>query len=118
MSLTFTPYSFLTTGEQDADLFRLSTELTVAQAARVLDIPEACILELFKLGALGYRQEGTQYWIDRDELFEYKRVRDGRRAWLEELARESQEMWPHDLKFDLEEYNATRDAIRNEDSCS
>ena len=114
MALTFPSPPFLLTGELDADLFALPTaslptELTIAQAARVLDMPEAGILELFKLGVLEYRQEGTQYWIDRDRLFEYKEDTERGQAWLNEMIRENQEMGLYDMEYDLEEYNAWRE---------
>ena len=119
MSLTIPPpHSFLTTDDQGIDLFPTSTELTVAQAAAVLDMPEDCIYEMIKVGILLSRQEGSQYWIDRDRLFEYKEDTERGRVWLAELARESQEMWPHNMEFNLEEYNATRKAIREANRCS
>ena len=113
MSLTIPPpHSFLTTDDQGIDLFPTSTELTVAQAAAVLDMSEDCIYEMIKVGILLSRQEGSQYWIDRDWLLEYKEERDQWRAGVKEMIRLDQEMGLTFMEFDLEEYNATRKAIR------
>ena len=112
------PSSLLMPVGQDVDLFPIPSELTVAQAARILDISGTCIDELIGLGVLKYRQEGTRYWIDRDRLFEYKHDWERGYAWLSELTRESQEMGLYDMEFKLEEYNATRKAIRNADRSS
>ena len=119
MSLTISPpHSFLTTDEQDMNLFPASTELTVAQAAAVLDMPEDCIYEMIKVGILQSRQEGSQYWIDRDWLLEHKRQRDHMRAGNKEMIRLDQEMGLTFMEFDLEKYNATRKAIREATRCS
>jgi len=72
------------------------TELTIAQAAQILDMPEGGILELFKLGALECRQEGTRRFIDHDELLAYKQECDRIEAWLDEMVRENQEMGLYD----------------------
>ena len=91
-----TPHSFLITGEQDVVLFPTKTELTVAQAAQTLDLPEGAILELFSLGVLEYRLEDSQYFIDRDHVYAYKQRRDEGRAFMRELMRLEQEMGLYD----------------------
>jgi hypothetical protein len=48
-------------------------------------MPEGAILEMFKLGILEYRQEGTQRLVDRDKLFAYKERRERSDAEFEEL---------------------------------
>ena len=94
-----TPHSFLTTGEQDVVLFATKTELTVAQAAQVLDLPEGAILELFSIGVLECRQEGSQHFLDSDQVYEYKQRRDEGRAFMRELMRLEQEMGLYDEEF-------------------
>ena len=97
MTLAFpASHSFLTTDEQSVDLFPMPPELTVAQAAIVLDIPEGGILEMLKLGILECKQAGTRRLIDRDELFAYKREREIGHAILDEIVRENQEMGLYD----------------------
>jgi len=93
MTLTAAPpLTFLATSDFNIDRSPLPTELTVAQAAQILDMPEGAILEMFKLGILECRQEGTQRLTDRDKLFAYKRNRDIGYAWLDEMALEDREM--------------------------
>ena len=91
-----TPHSFLTTGEQDVVLFPTKAELTVAQAAQVLDLPESAILELFSLGVLEYRQEGSQHLLDRDHVYEYKQQQEEGLILMRELMRLSEEMGLYD----------------------
>ena len=91
-----TPHSFLTTGEQDVVLFPSKTELTVAQAAQILDLQESAILEMFTLGIFAPRQEGSQCFIDSDHVFAYKQRRDEGRAFMREMMRENYEMGLYD----------------------
>ena len=91
-------HSFLNTDEQSIDLFSLPTELTTAQAAVVLGMPEGGIFEMLKLGILKKsRQKGNQRLVDRDELLAYKRKYEIGKAILDEMARENQEMGLYDL---------------------
>jgi len=95
--MTFTiapPQPFLATDDFSIDplLTELPVELTVAQAARILDMPEGGILEMFKLGILEYRQEGMRCFTDRDKLLAYKQRRDIGYAALDEITRWDQEM--------------------------
>ena len=103
MSFTIapSPQNFLAANDFSIDPLLLPTtelpsELTVAQAAQILDMPEGGILELFKLGVLDCRQEGTRRFTDRDKLLAHKHDRDIGRAWLDEMAREDQEMGLYD----------------------
>ena len=108
-----TSHSFLTTEEQIIDLCPTSTDLTVSEAATIMDATVGYIEELIMLGCLKYRLEGTQYWIDRDHFLEYKLEWDRRSAGLAEMMRWDQEMELYDMEFDLEKFNATKHAIRN-----
>jgi hypothetical protein len=95
-NMTFTatlPQSFLTTAGQDIDLFPVpSSELTVAQAAIILDVSEGYIDELFDDNLFKYRLEGNQYLIDSDSFIEYKKRRERRRTECKELLGMFQEM--------------------------
>ena len=99
--------------EQDVDLFPMPSELTIAQAARMLDRRENLILELIKDGEFDSRIVNGELMVVRDSFLNYKYERDRKNASLAEMVRENQEMGLYDMKFDLEEYNATRNAIRN-----
>jgi excisionase family DNA binding protein len=94
MSITATlPRSFLATAGQDIDLFPVSSsELTVAQAAALLDVPEGYITELFDDSPIKYRKEGSRYLIDRDSLLEYKQTWERRHAAVVEMVQWDQEM--------------------------
>jgi len=103
--MTFTivppPRTFLAANDFSIDPLllqatELPSELTVAQAAQILDMPEGGILEMFKLGILDCRQEGTRRFTDRDKLLEYKREYDRLGVALDEMVRENQEMGFYD----------------------
>jgi len=81
---------------QDRDLFPASSELTVAQAAALLDVSEAYINELLNIDVLEYRQEGEQRLLDRDKFLEFKKWKDSTSAWLTEEAQWNQEMGLYD----------------------
>ena len=98
--MTFTiapPQPFLATSQDFyLDPPALPTELTVAQAARVLDVPEGAVLELFTLGILECRQEGMRRLTNRDRLLIYKQERDRGCMILAEMVRLDQEMGLYD----------------------
>jgi len=71
-------------------------EVSVVQAARILDMAESSILVLLGNGSFQGRQEGGQYWIDRDSLLAYEERCQRRHEWLNELTRTSQEMGLYD----------------------
>ena len=85
-------HSFLTTDEQNVDLFPLPTELTVAQAAIMLGVSDGYVVELLADDMIEHRQEGARRLINRDELFAYKQKRERRRAECEELMSMFREM--------------------------
>lgn len=91
-----TSHSFLVSEEQSVVLFPTQAELTVAQAAQILDIPEGGILEMLKIGILECRQEGSQRLINRDRLFEYKRDYENGMVALDEMTRWNQETGLYD----------------------
>jgi len=97
--MTFTatsPHSFLKTHTQTIDLFPMPSELTVAQAAALLDMSEAAVNDMLKIGILEYRQDGGQRLIDRDKLLEYKEECEYKRAGVIEIMRLDQEMGLYD----------------------
>lgn len=97
MSLTFTPPSpFLATGEQDISLFPMMPECTVAQAARLLDMSEACVNGLLDLGAIKYTEDGEHRLIKRDDLIEYGQNYKRKNAAVDRIVRMSQEMGLYD----------------------
>ena len=98
---------------QDIDLFPMPSELTIVQAAKMLDSREGLIHELIKDGEFDSRIVNGELMVVRDSFLNYKYERDRKNASLAEMVRENQEMGLYDMKFDLEEYNATRNAIRN-----
>jgi len=84
--------TFLTTDVRNVDLFPAPTELTVAQAAALLDVPEGYIDELLDDDLVEYRLEGTQRLVNRDGLLEYEQRRKRRHEALNEMVRLDQEM--------------------------
>jgi len=97
MTLTVpSSHSFLTTDVRNVDMFPAPTELTVAQAAALLDVPEGYIEELLDDDLIEYRQEGAQRLVNHNGLLEYKKERDRRHALLNEMVRMNQEMGLYD----------------------
>lgn len=78
-------------------------ELTVAQAAQILNTSEAGVHELFDLELFKYRLEGDQYRIDRGSLLEFEALRRKRHEGLNKIARMSQEMGIYDIGHDDDE---------------
>jgi hypothetical protein len=83
MSLTTMP--FLTTDGQGIGLFPVVPELTVAQAAQILDVPEGYIDELLNAGLVVSRLENGEYLLERDSLLEFEQDRNRRHAALDRL---------------------------------
>ena|GEM_PF-1525735 len=97
MTLTATlPHSFPATTSQEVDLYPVSSELTVAEAAILLGMSEDCVDCLLDIDVLKYRQEGRQRLIDRENLFEYNEERERGGVILAEMCRMNQEMGLYD----------------------
>ena len=90
------PTSLLMPDGQNIDMFSMQSELTVAQAAKILDTSEACLEQLLDIGAYEFRQVGNQRLIERDYLMEQARWHARTRAGLREMARMNQEMGLYD----------------------
>jgi len=73
-----------------------AAEVSVAQAAKFLDMSEACVHEVLELGVLEYRQDGDQYWIDQDSLLAYEQRVAFKLKGLKEIIRMSEEMGLYD----------------------
>ena len=89
------PSPFITAG-QDFALLPEPSELTVAQAAAILDMSEACLDQLLDIGAYEFRQEGNQRLIERDYLIGRAEKHARTHAALAEMARWDQEMGLYD----------------------
>jgi len=98
MSLATTPLSPFLATDGYAGMVYAPTECTVAQAAKILDVPEACVYEMFDLEVFEYRREGNQFWIDRDSLLKYDAERRKGQALLAEMTRWNQEMGLYDME--------------------
>ena len=84
------------TDVQDIAVFALPSELTVTQAAKILDTSEACLNQLLDIGAYEFRQDGDQRLIERDYLMERALRRTRTHTALSEMARWDQEMGLYD----------------------
>ena len=119
MTIAAMPSSLLMPDGLDIDLFPMPSELTVAQAVAVLcmsdlNMSERRLNDILDDGKLEFRLENGERFISMDTLLGYVQMRKSRQVWLDEMARENQEMGLYDMEFKLEEYNATRNAIREE----
>ncbi|MCL2305962.1 MAG: hypothetical protein FWC43_11520 [Planctomycetaceae bacterium] len=97
MSLTTLPSSpILAIGEQDFSLFPISSELTVSQAAKMIDVPEGYIDELLKAGFVTFRLKNGERLVQRDSLLEHESEYQRGLKGLAEITRMSQEMGLYD----------------------
>ena len=87
------PTSLLMPDGRDIDLFPMPSELTVAQAARVLGIPKSDLVELLDAGEIASHTFGHQRMVLATSLFDYNRetarLQD---EALDELTQQSQEL--------------------------
>ena len=95
MTFTISP-PFEAIGEQGMELFPSISELTVAQAAQLIDTPEGYIDELLDAGHVVFRWENNKRLVQRDSLLNFEaEYQEGVDA-LAEITRESQEMGLYD----------------------
>jgi hypothetical protein len=96
MTFTATPiHSFLTTDGQDIPLFPVSpvpSEVTVAEAAKVLRTSEKHLNNLLSAGHIASRQENGECLVRQDSLIEFAQKRERTLAALDEMVRWDQEM--------------------------
>ena len=89
------PSPFVIDG-QDIALFPVPSELTVAQAAKILDMPEDCVNEFLDDGTIKFRLENGERLVQQDSFLEFESdYREGRSV-LAELAQLGQEMGMYD----------------------
>ena len=86
---------------QDVSIPSPQTEVSVAQAAKYLDLPESSILGMIRRESFTARLEGDQYRIDWNSLLEYEAVCQWRHEGLDKIARMSQEMGLYDSQYDV-----------------
>ena len=96
MTITTMPSSLLMPVGQDMDLFPMPSELTVAQAARILDMSEACVEDYLDDGIIESRWENGKRLIQWDSLMKFYQKRKWMEEGLNEIARMSQEMGLYD----------------------
>ena len=77
---------------RDVDMFPMPSELTVAQAARVLGVSETCLEQLLDIGAYEFRLEGNRRLIERDYLIKQAQWHARTSTGLDRIARWDQEM--------------------------
>ena len=95
MTFTISP-PFEAIGEQGMELFPSVSELTVAQAAQLLDMSEGCVNELLDDEIIKFRLEQGQRWVQRDSLLEFDAEYREKRKAMAEITRWSQEMGLYD----------------------
>ena len=91
MSLTALSLSVLSDG-QDVDLFAVSPEYTVSQAAEFLKMSERHLNNLLNAGYIAYRLENGERLIHLDSMLEYKQEIERRHAACDKLMLMFQEM--------------------------
>ena len=92
------PHPFLTTERRDVRIPPTQSEVSVAQAAKYLDLPESSVLGMIDRESFKARHDGGQYWVDWNSLLEYEALCQWRHEGLDEIARLSQEMGLYDME--------------------
>ena len=91
-----TPPFLMGTDDQDVGLFPTSSEWTVSQAAKLLDMSEACVNNLLDLGILEFRQDGGRRLLQGDRLLEYEADYRDKKEAMAEITQWTQEMGLYD----------------------
>ena len=96
MSIATTPSSRLMPTELDIGVLPMQSELTVAQAAKILDMSVACVNSFLDDGTIESRWENGIRLIQPDSFWEFEvDYREGREV-LAELAQWAQEAGDYD----------------------
>jgi hypothetical protein len=74
----------------------VASECTVAEAAQILDVSEACLNEMLDIGRIEFRQANDERLVQWNSLLDYEQRRTRRRAALDEMVRMNQEMGLYD----------------------
>jgi hypothetical protein len=96
MTLTIPSPTFQIEAGHVVDLFPAPSELTVAQAAKFLDVSQGFVNELLDFNVLEFREDAGCRLIRSDDLVEYGQERKRRHAALDEMVRWNQEMGLYD----------------------
>ena len=83
----------------------MPSELTIAQAAKILDCREGLILSLIEDGDITSRIVNGKLMVVRDSFLAYKQDQDRRNAAVAEMVRWDQEMGLYDVEFDVDVSN-------------
>ena len=84
-------------GESTAEPTQASDQLTVEQAADILNVSEPYIVTLLEKDEISHTHIDSQYHVDALDLFYYKLITDRkRREVLRQLTQEAQEMGFYD----------------------
>jgi len=94
MSLITMPY--LATGEPEIGRFPVVSELTVAQAAKILDGPIGLVNELLDAGLITFRLKNGERLVQWDSLLSYAQEEKRNNEALAEIVRLDQEMGLYD----------------------
>ena len=97
MSLTAaSPHVFSPIDRRETDSFPMVSELTVAQAARFLDVSEGYVNEMLNAGRVLFRQKNGERLIEWNSLQDYRTEWQRRHAALDEMVQLDQEMGLYD----------------------
>jgi len=98
MTLTVAPpQTFLKTGKRSVSVSPLVSECTVAQAAEILDVPEACVHSWLNIGQIAFRlDDDGERRVQRDSLLDFEEQWKRGLAGLAEIVRLDQEMGLYD----------------------
>ena len=81
---------------RDVSSFPLPDELTIAEAAKILDRREGLIHALIEDGEIASRIINGERFVIRDSFLNYKQDRERKSAWLAEMVQWDQEMGLYD----------------------
>jgi len=87
---------FLATNDLSTEFFPTVSECTVAQAATILDMSEACLNDLLKIGVFECRQENGERLIQMSRVLEYDRKQKWIESGLNKIAQWDQAMGLYD----------------------
>jgi len=90
------PHTFSIADGQSISMSPMVSELTVAQAARLLDVPEGYVNEMLNASRVIFRMEDGERLIEWNSLQDYEREWTRRNAALDEMVRLDQEMGLYD----------------------
>ena len=96
MTFITMPSSLLMPDELDIDLFPMPSELTVAQAARILDGSEGLVDELLNAGQIAFHWENGERLVQWDSLRNYARNEEHRFDTLATMVQWEQKMGLYD----------------------